>query len=417
MATVGSVIGGFVTYRLARKGGKETLERKFPAGTLQKVYKIFARWGFAGIAIVAVLPPPVPMVAFVFAAGAMQYSVKKFLVALTLGRFVRYCLLAFLAARYGRQVLAVVLRLGHPVLIAMVGVAAAALGLSAMPHAAGQQAVEGGAPAIIRADALRHLALDEVLRARVPARRWSALATKLSVVATTRGATLLATAGDGRLIVFDRKNGVLQAFDTQGVGAAGTPLADVTALASDPYGRVFAATREQIVRWDATGLVVVASLASFGSPSAIAVDAAGSVWIADRKGDRIGRWRPGSGEPNVVRESKGSAVSALVAVGSGVIAAEQKTGRLVAVSESGSERAFGAAAFRRPTALAVDAAGRISVLDDKAGTVTRLAPDGGVQDTLALEVGGVSRPLALASAPGGALRILDGSSGMVAVAP
>src|SRR5580693_7185847 len=32
MATVGSVIGGYVTYRLARKGGKETLERKFPAG-------------------------------------------------------------------------------------------------------------------------------------------------------------------------------------------------------------------------------------------------------------------------------------------------------------------------------------------------------------------------------------------------
>lgn len=280
-----------------------------------------------------------------------------------------------------------------------------------------QQAVEGGAPPIVRAEALRHLALDEVLRGRVPARRWSALTSKLPVVATTRGANLLATAGDGRMIVFDRKNGVLQAFDTQGVGAPATALADVTALASDPYGRIFAATREQILRWDATGPVVVASLASFGSPSAIAVDAAGSIWIADRKGDRIGRWTPGSGQPNVVRESKGSAVSALVAVGSGVIAAEQKSGRLVAVTESGSERAFGAAAFRRPAALAVDAAGRISVLDDKAGSVTRLAPTGEVQDTLALEAGGVSRPLALACAPDGALRILDGSNGVVAVAP
>src|SRR6476660_9680106 len=88
MATIGSVIGGFVTYRLARKGGKETLERKFPARTLAKVYKIFARWGFGGIAFVALLPPPAPMVAIVFAAGAMQYSLKKFLVALTLGRLV-----------------------------------------------------------------------------------------------------------------------------------------------------------------------------------------------------------------------------------------------------------------------------------------------------------------------------------------
>jgi membrane protein YqaA with SNARE-associated domain len=127
MATLGSVVGGFVTYRLARKGGKETIERKFPARTLQKVYKVFARWGFAAIVIVAVLPPPVPVVVFVFAAGAMQYSVKKFLVALTLGRIVRYSLLAFLAARYGRHVLAVVLQLGHPVLIAMVVLATAVL--------------------------------------------------------------------------------------------------------------------------------------------------------------------------------------------------------------------------------------------------------------------------------------------------
>jgi membrane protein YqaA with SNARE-associated domain len=127
MATVGSVIGGFVTYRLARKGGKETLERKFPARTLEKVYRIFARWGFGGIAIVALLPPPAPMVVFVFAAGAMQYSVKKFLVALTLGRMVRYSLLAFLAARYGRHVLTVISQHGHPVLIVVIGLIAAAM--------------------------------------------------------------------------------------------------------------------------------------------------------------------------------------------------------------------------------------------------------------------------------------------------
>ena len=127
MATVGSVIGGFVTYRLARKGGKETLERKFPARTLEKIYKIFARWGFGAIAIVVLLPPPAPVIAFVLAAGAMQYSVKKFLVALTLGRFVRYSLLAFLATRYGRHVLRVISQHGHPVLIAVVGLIAAAM--------------------------------------------------------------------------------------------------------------------------------------------------------------------------------------------------------------------------------------------------------------------------------------------------
>jgi membrane protein YqaA with SNARE-associated domain len=127
MATIGSVIGGYVTYRLARKGGKETLERKFPARTLEKVYRIFGRWGFGAIAIAALLPPPVPMVPFLFAAGAMQYSVGKFLVALTVGRVVRYSFLAFLAAHYGRQVLTVMSQLGHPVLIAVIALIAATI--------------------------------------------------------------------------------------------------------------------------------------------------------------------------------------------------------------------------------------------------------------------------------------------------
>ena len=124
MATAGSVIGGFVTYRLARKGGKETLARRFPASKLEKTYKIFERWGLGAIAIPALLPPPVPMLPFLFAAGTMQYPVRKFLFALSLGRMVRYTLLAFLAARYGRQILAVISLHAHPTLFVVVGLIA-----------------------------------------------------------------------------------------------------------------------------------------------------------------------------------------------------------------------------------------------------------------------------------------------------
>src|SRR3979490_2465514 len=46
MATAGSVLGGFVTYRLARKGGKEALERKLSKRKVDKVLKAFERWGF-----------------------------------------------------------------------------------------------------------------------------------------------------------------------------------------------------------------------------------------------------------------------------------------------------------------------------------------------------------------------------------
>jgi membrane protein DedA with SNARE-associated domain len=57
----------------------------------------------------------------------MQYSVGKFLVALTVGRVVRYSFLAFLAAHYGRQVLTVMSQLGHPVLITVIALIAAAI--------------------------------------------------------------------------------------------------------------------------------------------------------------------------------------------------------------------------------------------------------------------------------------------------
>ena len=120
MATVGSVMGGFVSYRLARKGGKAALERRFSRRRVDKICKIFERWGFSAIAIPALLPPPVPMVPFLLAAGAMQYPVKKFLIALTLGRISRYLILAYLAACYGRHIIAFIAEHGHPVAVAII---------------------------------------------------------------------------------------------------------------------------------------------------------------------------------------------------------------------------------------------------------------------------------------------------------
>jgi len=120
MATIGSVMGGFVSYRLARKGGKAALERRFSPRKVDKVCKIFERWGFGAIAIPAVLPPPMPMVPFLLAAGALQYPAKKFLLALTLGRISRYMIFAYLAARYGRQIIAFIAAHGHPLIVAII---------------------------------------------------------------------------------------------------------------------------------------------------------------------------------------------------------------------------------------------------------------------------------------------------------
>jgi membrane protein YqaA with SNARE-associated domain len=114
MATAGSVLGGFVTYRLARKGGKATLERRVSRRRAEEIYRIFGRWGFSAVAVSALLPPPVPMVPFLLAAGAMQYPVKKFLTALTLGRAIRYTVLAYLTALYGRHIITFVVSHERP---------------------------------------------------------------------------------------------------------------------------------------------------------------------------------------------------------------------------------------------------------------------------------------------------------------
>src|SRR5216684_1820623 len=104
MATLGAVIGGYITYSLARKGGKEAMERKLTKKRASQFVKAFERWGFGAVAIPALLPPPFPFVPFLLAAGAMQYSRKKFLGALALGRGVRYAIVAGLGARYGNHI-------------------------------------------------------------------------------------------------------------------------------------------------------------------------------------------------------------------------------------------------------------------------------------------------------------------------
>jgi membrane protein YqaA with SNARE-associated domain len=105
MATLGAVVGGYITYALARKGGKETMERKLSKKRAAQVSRAFERWGFFAVAIPALLPPPVPFVPFLIAAGAGQYSPKRFLAALTVGRGVRYSIAAFLGFHYGRHIL------------------------------------------------------------------------------------------------------------------------------------------------------------------------------------------------------------------------------------------------------------------------------------------------------------------------
>ncbi len=129
MATAGAVVGGYVTYGLGRKGGEETLEKKVPKSEVERVYRIFRKFGFWAIFVPALCPPPVPIVPFTLAAGILEYSKKKFLAAIASARLIRYSLVAFLGARYGRGVFHWASHYYKPILIVMIVLGFAAGGV------------------------------------------------------------------------------------------------------------------------------------------------------------------------------------------------------------------------------------------------------------------------------------------------
>jgi len=105
MATAGEVLGGYLGYRLAARGGQETFERKVGKPRATRIYKQFEKHGFLTVCAGSILPPPFPYSPVVMAAGVMQYPRKDFLSALLTGRAARFFAVAFLGRVWGQQLI------------------------------------------------------------------------------------------------------------------------------------------------------------------------------------------------------------------------------------------------------------------------------------------------------------------------
>ena len=121
-ATAGSLIGGYLTFRLGHKGGKETLEKKVPKDKLAKIYERIEKHNFLALFMPALLPPPVPMSPFILAAGACKMSHTSFFLALAPARLLRYMLIAWLGAQYGGWIARQFAQYRTPVLIIFIAV-------------------------------------------------------------------------------------------------------------------------------------------------------------------------------------------------------------------------------------------------------------------------------------------------------
>jgi membrane protein DedA with SNARE-associated domain len=120
-ATAGATLGAYVTFRLARKGGKEALEKKLGNKRSDKAHHIFSRYGFWSVFIGTILPPPVPIVPFLAVAGVMEYPTYRFLLVNAAGRMLRFTILAYITKLYGKSIFGFFSRYYQPALYSLIG--------------------------------------------------------------------------------------------------------------------------------------------------------------------------------------------------------------------------------------------------------------------------------------------------------
>ncbi|QHN05293.1 membrane-associated protein [Granulicella sp. WH15] len=105
VATVGSALGGYLSYQVGQAGGMAFIEKRTPPKTFNRVCGWMEDHAILAIALPAILPPPMPLSPFVLAAGALRMSQRKFMVTFTTSRMARHAIAAWLGIAYGRQVL------------------------------------------------------------------------------------------------------------------------------------------------------------------------------------------------------------------------------------------------------------------------------------------------------------------------
>jgi membrane protein YqaA with SNARE-associated domain len=113
MAAACSAIGGLVPYGLGRAGGELFLLKRVNRERFEAMRARFERQEFLAVLVPSMLPPPTPWKAFVFAAGVFEMRVLPFMLAVFLGRMVRWLALSLLVLKLGPRAVQVVEEMVH----------------------------------------------------------------------------------------------------------------------------------------------------------------------------------------------------------------------------------------------------------------------------------------------------------------
>ena len=119
MATLGSIAGCLTLNVVGRKGGEALLRRRFGTERVNRAFARFHGYGMVALIVPAILPPPAPFKVFVLMGGVARMSLKRFTIAIAIGRGTRYLVEGVLAVRYGDQAVEFVRRNGEAVTLAL----------------------------------------------------------------------------------------------------------------------------------------------------------------------------------------------------------------------------------------------------------------------------------------------------------
>lgn len=104
VAVLGSVLGNFLLFLIARRGGHAFLEKRSTSKRAQRFRRWFDRYGLLTVFVSALVPLPVmPMKIFVLSSGALGSHPARFLLVFLSARIPRYFGLAMLGRALGND--------------------------------------------------------------------------------------------------------------------------------------------------------------------------------------------------------------------------------------------------------------------------------------------------------------------------
>ena len=106
VSALGSVVGVFFVDLIMRKAGEKGLERFVNPKRVEKLKAKLENKAGLTVFVATLIPPPFPFTPAVMTASALQSPRGQLLIAVFLGRLVRFGIEAVLALYFGRQLIA-----------------------------------------------------------------------------------------------------------------------------------------------------------------------------------------------------------------------------------------------------------------------------------------------------------------------